>query len=275
MVSNSRSKSASNSNFRGTADVDFDLALANGTEAKAPLQAFRFEVQGASLVVLRETALEADIAKVLTIEPGAGRVHLRVFLDQARGRLLVHSAEGAPLAELEVPDKHAPDGIQLVNKKGDLRLERLRISRWNGDRPSAVQGGAARAQAADGGILYGDLTAYDSEAHQFIIRTSKGDERMDAARVLEIVLAPTEVAAKANRFDDPSFGDAPGGRIVKGRRKRRLAQVSWDSRIGRLQIRKPAHARVDWGRKDSARFGRSKGPPRTGWREVARLASGR
>jgi thiol-disulfide isomerase/thioredoxin len=197
-------------------EVDFEWMIGVGPDAKTAAHAFRFEFQGKTLVVLRETALEADIAKALEIEPSVDRLHLFAFLDQTRGKLVVYSADGKALAQLELPDKDpAQPGIQLVNKKGDLRLERLCVSRWSGELPLAVESGKPRAQTADGVVVYGDVTGYDAAARQFIIHTPTGDERMEAARVRELVLPTSPVAPKRSIAAVLHSGGRVSGELIK------------------------------------------------------------
>ena len=78
--------------------------------------------------------------------PPASRAafHLIAYLDQTKNRLLVYSPDGRPLADLTVkPAKGGPlPNVRLENKKGDLRLERLRVARWDSQGPP--QGGAGR-----------------------------------------------------------------------------------------------------------------------------------
>ncbi len=83
----------------------------------------------------RETQEEADVASLNKLELGSGRIHLKVYPDQYQGRLVVNSPDGKPLAELKVAASKPKvlTDIQLENRKGDLRLERLEVTQWNGE----------------------------------------------------------------------------------------------------------------------------------------------
>lgn len=179
-------------------DANFALALATGPDHKSSAHAFRCEVQGTSLVVLRETADQADIAKVQDLKIGAGHIQLQLLLDQPAGRLLACSADGKTLAEIHLADKTPVlGGMQLVNQGKHLRLERLSISRWDGHTPTVVaEGGRPRVQTLDGAVVYGNLQGYDADKRQFILEGDAGQQRVDAAQVRDVLLAPAETTEK-------------------------------------------------------------------------------
>ena len=176
------------------AKPDFAFALGvnpSGDDPQSSSRAFRFEVWEGHLVALRETRTEADVAAVQDVPSGSGRAHLQVFLDQEAGRMLVTSSGGEPLADLTVtgPDTKPAPGLQLVNLKGDVRLERLRISRWSGDPPRAARADQARIHLADGSILYGQITGFDAEAKEFLVQGEDGDSRVAEGKISSVVLA--------------------------------------------------------------------------------------
>ena len=86
--------------------------------------------------------------------PGPGRTHLQAYLDQAKGRILVFSPGGKQLADLKVAGNKpaALPGLYLANIRGDVRLEWLRIGRWNGEIPREARTDQARIHRADGSI---------------------------------------------------------------------------------------------------------------------------
>lgn len=151
---------------------DFELTLGfDPNDAKSATRAFRIEVWENELVVQRETEREANVESLQKLAGKSGRCHLQAFLDQTAGRILVYSSNGELLADLTVAAAKPQvfGGIQLANRKGDLRLERLQISQWNGEVPRAVDVDKSRIHASDGTILYGHLTAFDPEKHEFTI----------------------------------------------------------------------------------------------------------
>ncbi len=175
---------------------DFVLALGTAGDAKTHgSSACQFEVWGDEIVVLRDVVLgdkegRSDLASVSSAVPApatpgassAGSLHLHVFIDQKQGRCLVYSSGGVRLADLNVAsDKpQVLPGIRLENKRGDIRLERLRIARWAGDLPREVEAGQPRVHMTDGTIAYGLVTGYDAQAKQFLVRDKTGESKVSA-----------------------------------------------------------------------------------------------
>ena len=143
---------------------DFVFALGVNDDEKSIQRAFRFEVWERDLIIQRETEQEADVASVGEVYTGPGRVHLIAYLDQERGRVLVFSADGKPLADLKVAggQQQVLGSISLANKRGDLRLERMRIGRWNGEPPRDVARDRSRIHRVDGSIVYGQVKRFDA-----------------------------------------------------------------------------------------------------------------
>ncbi len=172
---------------------DFDLALGvvAGADPQAVVPAYRFEVWKNQLVAVCETKQDADVAAFENIRPGAGSVHLQVYLDQSQGRMLVYSASGRRLADLEVgTEKMEPGGVvRLTNQRGDVRLSRLRISRWDGEPLQVIELDKARILRTDGTILYGQIQAYDSETRRFTVRRAEAIESIDQQQVQDIFVS--------------------------------------------------------------------------------------
>jgi peroxiredoxin len=172
--------------------AEFSLALGVDDEASVS-RAFRVESWDGDLVLLREETETGNIALVKTISSGAGRVHLRLFLDQEAGRCLAFSDRGEPLADLTVAEKQPKvrPGLRLSNKTGgDIRLERLRIGRWNGEVPSKVESEKSRLHLVDGTIVYGLVSSFDAAARELVLRGEAGESRVPLEKVATIALAP-------------------------------------------------------------------------------------
>src|SRR5207253_8598882 len=122
-----------------------------------------------------------------------GQIHFQVLFDQKQGRLIALSAMGEKRAEFTVPEDKGPPasavgkgkptlfklpaaalapagGMQLVNRRGDLKLQRLTISRWSGTTPEAPAAGKAWLQQTDGLERSAELRSYDVDRRQFILR---------------------------------------------------------------------------------------------------------
>ncbi len=187
--------------WKSTPNFALALGVEGGNLAVGGTQSFRFEVWQNHLVAMRETDDEADVASVGHVEKGPGRMHLVAYLDQQRHRLFVASPDGNKLADLHVAGglNFNYPVIRLTNHRGDVRLERLRISRWKGDEPRELQADKARLHKANGSIVYGDLKSFDSASAQFEIADNDGATRVAAADVGSIVLNAEEMAGQSVR----------------------------------------------------------------------------
>lgn len=173
---------------------DFVLSVGTDNNVKTLARAFRFEIWNSELVVQREVEREADVASLQQIGSTGGRAHLIAYLDQTAGRILVVTPNGQQLADLSVPAKKpvALGGVRLENHKGDVRLERLRISRWNGVPPREVQVNKSRLHRADGSILYGKVSAFDPKTKSFTIKDDQEEATITADQLASIVLSPPD-----------------------------------------------------------------------------------
>ncbi len=177
--------------------ADFVIAFGVDNNPKNIQQAFRIEVWEQDLVLMRETDDEVDVTSLLKLKPNDGRLHLQAYLDQKNSRIFVYTADGRRLGDLEVArgngaGKFTYPAVRLMNKRGDLRLERLRITEWNGEAPHNVQGETSRTHLADGTILNGGVESYDPEARQFIVLKDKKPVRIDENQVVSFSM-PAEI----------------------------------------------------------------------------------
>ncbi|TWT77269.1 Thiol:disulfide interchange protein CycY precursor [Posidoniimonas polymericola] len=149
--------------------------------------AFRLEVVGDNLIAVRETQESADLQPLQQIEPGAGRLQLRLYLDQNNNRLIVTTASGVTLADLHVETPYSPfdSGVQLNNRDGDIRLDRLSITEWNGEPPVSGAVDQSAFQLANGETLRGDLVGFRAADGELLIaaeadasnQPASGDDR--------------------------------------------------------------------------------------------------
>jgi hypothetical protein len=107
----------------------------------AELRPFNLEVARGELLAMAETrrGIVQQSVKTLT-EPG-GRLKVRVHLDQKQGRMVITTPSGEVLCHLlaREPDRAPGGALRLVNGRGAVRLERLKISHWNGVLPTPAQ----------------------------------------------------------------------------------------------------------------------------------------
>ena len=178
--------------WKNKPDFVFALGVSDSDDESIFKRAFRFEVWDNELVVRCELGREADVDSVQQTSAGAGRAHFLAYLDQEKGRLLVYSPSGTPQGQINVtprkPQVHS--GLRLTNKRGDVRLERLRISRWNGVPPREVQANKSRLHRTDGSIVYGTLAAFDPNLKQFTIRDGNDEIKVAADQISGVFLSP-------------------------------------------------------------------------------------
>ena len=147
-----------------------DFVFAVGVDARdGPVRnCFRFEVWDGMIVLVGESNRDADV--VVLQEAGAlgGELRVQMYLDQPQHRLILVSRTGKLLADLHIqPDKPAAQknllaalknwgnqspvqkGVPLTNGQGDVCLEHLRVTAWNGVPPGDVARRSS-ARAADG-----------------------------------------------------------------------------------------------------------------------------
>ena len=139
----------------------------------------------------RELEKDADLAVVQAIESGAGRAHFQVYLDQENNRITIFSPAGKQLASLKVGNTKSPalSGLDITNIRGDLRLEWLRIVRWNGEPPREVQADQARIHRADGSILYGQITRFDAAKREFVVSSGSTESRIVPESISSVFLS--------------------------------------------------------------------------------------
>jgi thiol-disulfide isomerase/thioredoxin len=137
----------------------FTLDVGCSMQAPQRRGGLRIEVVEQTLVAVRELAGDADLVPLQSLEPGSGRLALKLLVAQDPPRLRVYSLAGEPLADLQVQGKtEGPWGMRLINRFGGLlRVERLRVSGWNGEAPKEVQSTKTRLHRTTGEIAYGTI----------------------------------------------------------------------------------------------------------------------
>jgi peroxiredoxin len=257
---------------------DFVLAVGVNDFEKSIEKAFRFEVWDGTLVVQREADQEADVAPVMKLGSGPGRVQLRAYLDQRRGRIMVFSTGGKLLADLtqnlvmpivapEVARRPAHvtelrmslvlSGIYLANLHGGLRLERLRVGHWNGEAPREAREGVSRIHLTDGSIAYGQVTRFEPGSKEFAVRGESGESRVAEGRVSAVFLSPPSDDHPRELRAVAQDGTRLSGELLKvekGALWLSVPGVVEPARIpvaalGSLLVLRPATTPVNWGGK--------------------------
>jgi peroxiredoxin len=178
---------------------NFILALGTEEREAAAPHGFHIEVWDDQLVAVGEAARDADVAGLQRLGPGDGQIRVQAYLDQGQGTLTVLSRAGKPLATLRVSDKkpQTHPGIRLTNKKGDVRLEYLRVTRWNGLAPREAREDQSRVHRADGSIVYGQLVAFDLATRQFTLSDGTNQTTLKQDEIADVFLTPWLTPGKA------------------------------------------------------------------------------
>lgn len=156
-------------------------------------EGWRFETWDGTLAIVREQPLAADVDKVMSLSGESGRLQLRAYLDQAAGTMQVFLPDGTPSGKVTVVSeaaaagvtaKPAARGLRLVNRRGELRMEKLRVSRWNGLLPTLKKAGQSHLDLADGKTVSGTITGFDEEKREFAIRVDDQETRVPLDKVV-------------------------------------------------------------------------------------------
>lgn len=165
------------------ARIDLDLERRAGQrkrqrEDPEATSAFRLETISDYLVVVRETAEATSLATLQKQKTGAGRVSLLLYLDQRQNRLIVATPNGTQLADLHVECTNTPfeSGVLLNNRLGDIQLDKLYVSEWNGESPSVTRAGQSIVTLTDGEVVYGEVVGYEAEEKKLLIAKEEVNE---------------------------------------------------------------------------------------------------
>ena len=91
-----------------------------------------------------------------------------------------------------------------------MRLEHLRISRWNGVEPRDDQ---ARLHRMDGSVVHGRLEAYDPKTKKFTFRDGNSESIVEHDAVADMFLSPAQIFGPATKGSSDSSAN-PTLRIV-------------------------------------------------------------
>lgn len=186
---------------------DFLLAFAVAADMSTK-QSFCFEVWNAGdLVAVAESETDAAVASLQKISKGPGSTRIVAYLDQQKQLMLLYSRFGRLLARLQVHSAKPQlrSGLLLQNKHGDLRLETLRISRWNGIAPKAVQDQQSAVRRNDGSLVRGRITKYDSESDAFTVQEDQTEVEVSTSEISDVIVTSESVEpGEAEKAEQPT-----------------------------------------------------------------------
>lgn len=213
----------------------FVIAFGVGETEASVHRAFRIEVWDDDLVAVAETNNDADVASIQKVEGKAGRAHILAFLDREIGRFVVVTSEGRKLADVQVEGRpgKSPGGVSLANAGGDVRVERLRISRWDGALPAEADAAKSHVQRADGSIVHGDSVTFDPAAKALVVAVGKESTRVRLDQTAAVRLAAP---------DDARADDSPRTVRAVARDGSRLSGMIVKITTGAVWLRVPGFA---------------------------------
>lgn len=196
---------------------DFELSLGVGPDPKSTLRAFHLAVWDDDIIAARETEREADVAALIKTKDADGRLNVVVYLDQPRGKMLVYSPLGVPLGEItaEMGKAESFGGVQLSNKTGDVRLERLHIGKWDGNPPRSAEGNKARVHLTSGAITYGAIQRFDAAQQAYLIDDNGSEKAFSKEDVQDVHFTPTETVPARTLRAVALNGTALSGDLLK------------------------------------------------------------
>lgn len=173
------------------ANIEFAISWHTAAEFSVEIgKLFHLEIWKDKLVLVRETDEAADIQVVARIDPGAGQMHLQIFLDQEAGLVSVHTLAGEKLAaiELDAAVEERPVA-KLTNFSGDFRLEHLAIREWDGRLPTAVDLAGPFVERVDRTLIEGDSIALDGDSGEIVVTSGADSHRIRLVDVFSMHFA--------------------------------------------------------------------------------------
>ncbi len=169
---------------------DFVLDLGTDDTNKPGEGIFRIEVWDNEMVLVGESKRDADLVSLQPAPAGEGKAHVQIFLDQKQRRAIVLSRDGQTLTPIKLDARNARvlPGVRLTNKTGDVSLDAVRISPWNGSAPKPAATDKSRLYRTDGSVLYGRLRAYDAKTKRFSLDEGGKESQIENTQVVDIVL---------------------------------------------------------------------------------------
>lgn len=190
----------------------FMIALGTPVGNQIPKGVIGLETWDDTLVVHSED----DFEEVASLTGAKKTLHLRLFLDYAKGECSVFSSDGKRLAHLKTESKGRPKkpGIFIRNKSNDLTIVRVRASKWGGSPPKEVRDGINRVHLVDGNIKYGKIKSYSKTAGM-IIADEAGKESTVTYNQFDSMYLPVDVKPQTQL--PPARVSFIDGAIVSGK----------------------------------------------------------
>jgi hypothetical protein len=156
--------------------------VAKDKKPAAAEERYRIEMTGGDLLAIRENGPASKFDLVGSMPPGAGGLHLQVYVDQVAGRMAVvlpdrESAGKALFDETLAPRKPGHlSGFGILLRGGSVRVDGLRVVPWTDPEPRLVAGGGFGGPDAV-------LESFDKAQGTFTFRGPEGPRQVPVAEV--------------------------------------------------------------------------------------------
>jgi thiol-disulfide isomerase/thioredoxin len=195
----------------------FCLAFASSDQPRQLAEAYRLEVWGRKLVLVREVSKSADVASVGELDQTTAHIHLEALYNHTTGEFVVKSLDGRELGKITMPKKggYPLRIISLTNNGKELSLEQLTVSEWSGRLAPKVDLTKPRVQKTDDTIIYGDVTGYSAATKEFIVTADGKETRVTHGELACIVVPPvTKQVPQGPVTADDKETPAGGGKLA-------------------------------------------------------------
>jgi thiol-disulfide isomerase/thioredoxin len=168
----------------------FCLAFASSDQPRQLAEAYRLEVWGRKLVLVREVSKSADVASVGELDTNTAHIHLEALYNHATGEFVVKSLDGRELGKITLPKKggYPLRIVSLTNNGKELSLEQLTVSHWSGRAAPKVDITRPRVRKTDDAVVYGDVTGYHAATREFIVTAGGKETRIERDQLACIVV---------------------------------------------------------------------------------------
>jgi peroxiredoxin len=186
--------------FSWSSKPSFTVAFGVADSPESWKQALRLEVWEDSIVVLRESAEQADIAEVGKAAGFFGELRLTLLMDQTAGRAVVYRDNGEALADVAIRDTKQASGRKLLlqNHGGPLRLKKLRVIHGAAVPSSKEPVSSPQVFRTDGSTLQGTVNHYDSATESLVVDTESGVVNVPRAQLRRVFPAVRLPEIKGN-----------------------------------------------------------------------------
>ncbi len=203
--------------------AEFVLAVAAGADSTG-LDAYRFErllIGGEvpAAMIVRQEPGRSEIAEVSLADLPQSQIRLSLFVDQTVGRLVVVLADSQETVDVAIPPavgRQQSPRFRLTVRSGDMSLDSLRVTEWQGADPVAANPAETEVVGRDGAVIRGSVESLDSGAGRLAIRTAEGGETVSLANVQELRFPVAGGAAAEHEWQPRMRAVRWSGGVVSG-----------------------------------------------------------